>query len=208
MNENRVGINKQNAALSTGPRTAAGKARSRLNALKHGAYATVCLEDEDRARYKALLLDLLSEYQPLGFEERLLVEEIAKTLWRKNRFESAEALVISSYRYATIEGVEIKGDVGLALQQDAASYGVVWRCLAAEDILDRRLWRLFSRLRKLQKRRGIVLQKGLVDSGKPVIEMGARALGSCIDTSPTVDRELMLTRGSPDNDSLGVSVSR
>ncbi len=127
MIDNRILANRKNAALSTGPRTAAGKARSRLNALKHGGYATVCLEEEDRTRYKGLLLDLLAEYQPRGFEERLLVEEIAKTLWRKNRFESAEGLVISSYRYAVIDGVEEKGDVGLALQQDAASYGVVWR---------------------------------------------------------------------------------
>ena len=208
MNENRLAANRKNAALSTGPRTAAGKARSRLNALKHGAYATLCLEDEDQTRYKALLLDLLAEYQPRGFEERLLVEEIARTLWRKNRFESAEGLVISSYRYAVIDGVEEKGDVGLALQQDTASYGVVWRCLAAEEVLDRRLWRLFSRLRKVQKRRGFVAQQGQGDSGNQIIDVGARALGSCIDTSPPMDRELMLTGGLADHDSVGVSASR
>jgi hypothetical protein len=172
MNEKRTAANRINSLRSTGPKSQAGKARSRLNALKHGAYAKVCLEDEDLTRYKALLLDLTAQYQPLGFEEKLLVSEIAKTIWRKNRFESAEALVINSYRYATIDGKEEKGDIGLALQQDAAGYGVIPSCLAAEEVLHRRLWNLFDRLRKAQKRRGFAPHNALAQNADRVIDVG------------------------------------
>ena len=36
----RIAANRRNAARSTGPRTAHGKARARLNALRHGARAS------------------------------------------------------------------------------------------------------------------------------------------------------------------------
>jgi hypothetical protein len=129
-----------------------------------------------------LLLDLIAEYQPLGFEEKLLVEEIAKALRRKNRFESAEVLVISPFRYATIDGVEEKRDVGLALERDADSYGVISQCLVAEDFLDRRLWRLLSRLRKAQQRRGIV-QKPVGASGKKTIDVGGPVVRNSVNST-------------------------
>src|SRR5262245_62102233 len=97
MKEKRRKTNEQNALKSTGPKTAAGKARSRLNAMKHSAYAKLCLEGEDSRRFKMLLLDLLVYYKPIGFEEKLIVQEIAETIWRKNRFKMAEALSLHSY---------------------------------------------------------------------------------------------------------------
>jgi hypothetical protein len=154
--------NKRNALRSTGPRTEAGKARSRLNAIKHGAYAQMCLEGEDVSRFKVLLLDLLAEYKPLGFEETLLVNEIAQTIWRKNRFKAAEALAIHAYSFFKSQGEEQKGDVSLAIAQDASACGTIPRCLAAEDLLDRRLWAHFDRLRKIQKKRGFYPWKPLV----------------------------------------------
>jgi len=114
----------------------------------------VAIDGEDRGRLKALYLEMFAEYRPMGFEENLLVSEITETIWRKNRFKVAEAKAIDSYRYATFGGEERKGDVGLALAQDAGAYGTIPRCLAVEEILDRRLWRLLDRLRKLQKERG------------------------------------------------------
>lgn len=145
--------NKRNALRSTGPKTAAGKARSKLNAMKHGAYAKVLLEGEDESRFKELFLTLLAEYNPVGFQEKLVVHEIAQTIWRKNRFKAAEAMAIHSYSFFRQEGQEERGNAALAIAQDASAYGVIPRCLTAEELLDRRLWKLFDRLTKLQKKR-------------------------------------------------------
>ncbi len=44
----RSAVNRQNASRSTGPKTDDGKARSRVNALKHGLRAeTLALPNED-----------------------------------------------------------------------------------------------------------------------------------------------------------------
>ena len=51
----------------------------------------VLIEGENDRRLKDLYLHLVVEYRPMGFEENLLVSEISKTLWRKNRFQTAEA---------------------------------------------------------------------------------------------------------------------
>jgi hypothetical protein len=50
---NRAAVNKANAQHSTGPRTAAGKQRSSLNALRHGLTGhTIVLPTEDHSAYQ------------------------------------------------------------------------------------------------------------------------------------------------------------
>jgi hypothetical protein len=122
--------------------------------MKHGAYAKVCIEGEDEGRRKLLWLDLVAEYKPVVLQENILVNEIADTIWRKNRFKSAEARAIESYSYFKSGGEDLRGDVALAIAQDLAAYGTIHKSLASEEVLDRRLWRHFDRLRKLQKKRG------------------------------------------------------
>ena len=61
--------NRANAQRSTGPRTPTGKARSSLNALRHGILAkaafNVTIEGEERrAEFDALVADFAQEYQP------------------------------------------------------------------------------------------------------------------------------------------------
>jgi hypothetical protein len=45
--EKQIAANQRNAAKSTGPRTAAGKARSRMNAYRHGFSSRLEIEDID-----------------------------------------------------------------------------------------------------------------------------------------------------------------
>ena len=83
--------NRANAQASTGPRSAAGKAAARLNALKHGlAGRTVVLPGEDEAEFAALEADLAARFAPEGEMERDAVREMAAALWRLGRAPTAE----------------------------------------------------------------------------------------------------------------------
>ena len=75
----------------TGPRTAAGKERSSMNALKHGLTSRrVVLPRENRAEFDSLLKELLDESQPVGTLEFELVNDIAAALWRLRRVRGME----------------------------------------------------------------------------------------------------------------------
>jgi hypothetical protein len=200
MSEKQQTANKRNALKSTGPTTEAGKARSRLNATKHAAYAKVCLEGEDSTRFKMLQLDLLAEYKPIGFEEKLIVQEIGETIWRKNRFKVAEALTLHSYKFFKAELGEEKGDVGLAMAQDAAAYGTIPRCLASESLLDRRLWALFDRLRKIQKKRRVDSWKSLACKTETDASQTEQVVGQGEPRETTPDQKFSETNDQGEGD--------
>jgi hypothetical protein len=68
----RAAIDRANAQKSNGPRTAAGKQRSSLNALRHGLTGhTIVLPTEDLAAYQRHSHSFLAEYQPRGATESL-----------------------------------------------------------------------------------------------------------------------------------------
>lgn len=76
-----------------GPRTPEGKARSALNALRHGLRARrfCLLPHEDPAEFEALARAARAAYRPSDPIERELVEAIAVALWREIRADRAEA---------------------------------------------------------------------------------------------------------------------
>ena len=89
----QIEANRCNAQHSTGPRTAQGKAISRMNALKSGIDArNEAASGEDPAALNALTEEYNREYQPLGVVERFLVDILIKDDWfmRRYRFLSAD----------------------------------------------------------------------------------------------------------------------
>ena len=89
----QIEANRCNAQHSTGPRTAQGKAISRMNALKSGIDArNEAASGEDPAALAALTEEYNREYQPLGVVERFLVDILIKDDWfmRRYRFLSAD----------------------------------------------------------------------------------------------------------------------
>src|SRR5215469_16925263 len=76
--EKHIAANRRNASRSTGPKTAEGKARMRLNALKHGLTAdTVVLPGEDPAALEARVDAWKDDLRPGGALEDYLVERAA-----------------------------------------------------------------------------------------------------------------------------------
>src|SRR5579864_2901030 len=92
----RAAINKSNAQKSTGPRTAAGKQRSSLNALRHGLTGqTIVLPTEDHAAYQRHSQSFLTEYKPSGATETQLVQSLLDTSWQLNRAAAVETNLFS-----------------------------------------------------------------------------------------------------------------
>lgn len=76
----RARANQSNAARSTGPTSAPGKARSSENALRHGVLSSKLLLPEESAEdYRALLQSLLGELGPVGTMEQLLVGQLPQS---------------------------------------------------------------------------------------------------------------------------------
>src|SRR5262245_29176029 len=93
--EKQIAANRANARRSAGPNTSAGKARSRVNAWKHGLTAEqVVIPGEDVEQLKAIGRELWEEYQPLPGTESLLVERLAYYEWRMRRAVVLEAALL------------------------------------------------------------------------------------------------------------------
>ncbi|HUU14431.1 MAG TPA: hypothetical protein VM182_12100 [Terriglobia bacterium] len=91
-----LAANRRNAAKSTGPRTAVGKARARHNALQHGRHAasdvsreTMLALGEDPREFENLYQSLLCAYEPADPLWAKQVEDLAKLYWRRGRLERA-----------------------------------------------------------------------------------------------------------------------
>ena len=87
----QIEANRRNAEKSTGPRSAAGKARSAMNALKHGITAEkATLPAEDRAAHERLREDLFARLAPVGEMEARLVDRLALLYARLDRAALAD----------------------------------------------------------------------------------------------------------------------
>jgi hypothetical protein len=92
----RAAVNRVNAQKSTGPRTEAGKQRSKLNALRHGLTGqTIVLPTEDQSAYQRHSQSFLDECKPKGAIETQLVQSLLDTSWQLNRAAAVETNLFS-----------------------------------------------------------------------------------------------------------------
>src|ERR1039457_431820 len=146
MSEKQIEANRANAAKSTGPRTADGKAMSKMNGLKHGIFAReVVLRGRDRGERGREFQDLHRLYRehfaPVGPVEEMLVERMVTTHWRLHRVLIAERGGI----LRRLEGAEQRNQVKVAewfLPAAAAAGGSVlpkpWTYEVEEELLKAR----------------------------------------------------------------------
>ena len=87
--------NRANATQSSGPRSQAGKARSRLNSRKHGLTAKMLIiPGENADDFDQLREELMDEYDPQSALVCELVERLAGILWRLRRVPFFEAAIM------------------------------------------------------------------------------------------------------------------
>src|SRR6204780_1180833 len=83
---------RANAQKSTGPRTTAGKAVSRFNALKHAIYAVhQIMFDEKPEDLAELAAEYHEPHTPADAKERFLVDTLVHNEWRLRRMRRVEA---------------------------------------------------------------------------------------------------------------------
>lgn len=96
----QIAANRKNARKSTGPKSRKGKITIRHNALRHGlTSADVVLPDEDEGAFQEILENLVSEHEPEGITEEMLVQRIAAMYWRLLRMGKVEAGLFTMGRY-------------------------------------------------------------------------------------------------------------
>lgn len=75
---------------STGPKTQSGKARSSLNAVKHGLLSSKWLSPEEHQSLATLIADLETEYRPDTATQRIMIERIAMSMTKLRRLHELE----------------------------------------------------------------------------------------------------------------------
>ena len=143
----RASVNRLNAQHSTGPRTAAGKLRSSLNALTHGLTGrTVLLPTEDPAAHQRHTQELFEEYQPQTPTERQLVQELIDTSWRLNRVPALEAEILARATPPPTPEAALQFDI-------VDAHLVIDRLVLYSHRLSRQFHKTLDQLRDLQAQR-------------------------------------------------------
>jgi hypothetical protein len=90
--QKQIEANRRNSQQSTGPRTAAGKAASRMNAMKSGIYAgTLVIRGENASELERLTAEYHQEFRPVTARERDLVDAMVRNEWIVRRMGLVEA---------------------------------------------------------------------------------------------------------------------
>ncbi len=158
----KIEANRRNALRSTGPKTPAGKARVRLNALTHGLLSReIVLPDEDQVALAQLARRLRVDLQPIGEREELLADLVTRAVWRLRRFGRVEAEVFVSHgtrlldtlvdRVAEADGTV--ASVGLVFIRDATGPDAFSKLSRYEARVERSLYRALHELERLQHAR-------------------------------------------------------
>ena len=98
--EQQKAANQANAQKSTGPKTEAGKAVSRHNAMTHGLTGEILLHyGESPDAYEKLRRDYFQEFAPAGPYETEMVERLVSIDWRLRRILNFETALVEAAGY-------------------------------------------------------------------------------------------------------------
>jgi hypothetical protein len=130
--------NRGNAQRSTGPKSEAGRAASKWNALKHGlTAASVVIPGEDPAQLDTLHAELLEAWQPADAMEADLVWRMAMAQWQLRRGFVVEAQMFEMQTFcARYDQAQQDAQTAAGLSMAAETAGVLL-CLAARHSMRR-----------------------------------------------------------------------
>ncbi|MDQ6679331.1 MAG: hypothetical protein M3Z09_18770 [Acidobacteriota bacterium] len=118
---------------STGPRTEAGKAASSQNALRHGlASGTIIVPGEDPEAFQSLAASLKKLYAPANTMEELLVADMARHHWLKDR-----AMRLQDEGIANAPAGELPANFAVLLRYQATNERAFHKALATLTTLQK-----------------------------------------------------------------------
>ena len=127
----QIEANRGNASRSTGPKTEAGKRRSRRNSVRHGLTAETVIDVfEDPEDYKAFELSVTADFDAQTAVERELVLRLASLLWRLRRATAVETGLLQ------IQGEilrEIRQALGTQTQPHDLNVDMIFRFVGGSD---------------------------------------------------------------------------
>jgi len=154
VSSSKLTANRRNARLSTGPRTAAGKALSSRNAFRHGLLAVqVILPDENAAEFDEFRDRVTADRSPVGEIEAILVERIVFASWRLRRvarIEAAAARAQMDPGFGVAENERFEDRVYWAMVRDSNSGNLLERVRRYEVTLERSFLSALHELERLQ----------------------------------------------------------
>jgi hypothetical protein len=161
--------NQANSQKSTGPRSPAGKQRSRLNAYRHGLTGQVCIfTPEDQDAFEKHCAGIREALQPVGALELDLSQAIAEDRWRLKRARAVESGIFALGQ----SGVPETSDPGQAQIDEALAQARTWlaegKNLQLLALYEQRIHRAteknMAELRALQEVRKAAHQEALKDA--------------------------------------------
>ena len=156
----QLAANRRNAQKSTGPRTAAGKAAVRLNAVKHGMTAkSVLIPHESADDYNEIRAALIADYAPATSQELMLVDQIAAGYWRTIRARRVEVKTFDSqlrlhkHKFGKSEAPNNRDDEGCAVILQTIPEDTFKNYFRYDASISRDYYRAIAALEKMQAAR-------------------------------------------------------
>ena len=165
----QLAANRANSQLSTGPRTAAGKANSSQNALKSALTGrTVLLPTDDVEEYAAFATGFECDLKPVGQFECELVQIIADCHWRLRRIQTLEYALYAHGHEQFADGFQNSPEeqrYSKILLQTHLTYEKQFRNLQIQEArLDRKSSKAMAELRRVQAERTIAASEPDIDA--------------------------------------------
>jgi hypothetical protein len=153
----QIAANRANAQRSTGPRTDEGKAKTRVNALRHGLCGCVPLmHDETEADLVGLLGMLREEHQPADATEEILVYKMAEHFWYAKRASYFISEKMNSFDNYDDYHDKVGRDLSLMIRYHSTA--------------DRGYYKALTELRKLQQERRLQEIGSVPQTAEPAAE--------------------------------------
>jgi hypothetical protein len=146
--------NRQNAQLSSGPKTTEGIQAASRNSLRHGLTGTqIVIPGEDTSAYEELRKGMHGSYNPANEAERVLTDQIAANAWRLLRAQRVETAFLTKLT----EGSDDPDTaIAVAFLEKSKEMARIHRYVAAAQ---NAYYKAVSQLAKLQKERAAMQEE-------------------------------------------------